>query len=83
MWLHPVSIKENVQTYISPKLCIMPEIKSKYYRTGECVGIGQTTVYGDDSILNIGPNIQAYTVYPDHTATSNPGLRNFLFYFFN
>ena len=23
----------------------MPEIKSKYFRTGECVGIGQTTVY--------------------------------------
>ena len=21
-------------------------------------------------------------MYPDHTATSNPGLRNFLFYFF-
>ena len=44
MWLHPVGVKENVQTYISPKLCLMPEIKSKYFRTGECVGIGQTTV---------------------------------------
>ena len=30
--------------YISPKLCLTPEIKSKYFRTGECVGIGQTTV---------------------------------------
>ena len=44
MWLHPVSVKENVQTYISPKLCLTSEIKSKYFRTGECVGIGQTTV---------------------------------------
>ena len=44
MWLHPVSVEKNVQTYISPKLCITPEIKSKYIRTGECVGIGQTTV---------------------------------------
>ena len=44
MWLHPVSVKKNVQTYISPKLCLTPEIKSKYFRTGECVGIGQTTV---------------------------------------
>ena len=34
-----------------------------------------------DKIL--GRNIREYTVYPDHTATSNPGLRNFLFYFFN
>ena len=39
--------------------------------------------YGDDSILNIGQKFRAYTVYPDHTATSNPGLRNFLLYFFN
>ena len=30
--------------YISPKLCLTLEIKSKYFRTGECVGIGQTTV---------------------------------------
>ena len=45
MWPHPVSVKENVQTYISPKLCLTPEIKSKYFRTSECVGIGQTTVY--------------------------------------
>ena len=44
MWIHPVRVKKNVQTYISPKLCLMPEIKSKYFRTGECVGIGQTTV---------------------------------------
>ena len=29
---------------ISPKLCLTPEIKSEYFRTGECVGIGQTTV---------------------------------------
>ena len=45
MWLHPVSIKKNVQTYILPKLCLTAEIKSKYFRTGECVGIGQTTVH--------------------------------------
>ena len=44
MWLHLVSVKKNVQTHISPKLCLTPEIKSKYFRTGECVGIGQTTV---------------------------------------
>ena len=44
MWLHPVSVKENVQTYISPKLCLTPKIKLKWFRTGECVGIGQTTV---------------------------------------
>ena len=44
MWIHPVRVKKNAQTYISPKLCLMPEIKSKYFRTGECVGIGQTTV---------------------------------------
>ena len=44
MWLHPVSVKKNVQKYILPKLCLTPEIKSKYFRTGECVGIGQTTV---------------------------------------
>ena len=40
MWLHPVGANEDVQTYISPKLCLTPEIKSKYFRTGECVGIG-------------------------------------------
>ena len=44
MWLHSVSVKKNVQTYISPKLCLTPEIKSKHFRTGECVGIGQTSV---------------------------------------
>ena len=44
MWFHPVSVKKNIQTYIWPKLCLTPEIKSKYFRTGECVGIGQTTV---------------------------------------
>ena len=31
----------------------------------------------------LGRNFRAYTVYPDHTATSNPGLHNFLLYFFN
>ena len=30
--------------YISPKLCLTPEIKLKGFRIGECVGIGQTTV---------------------------------------
>ena len=45
MWLYPVSVKENVQTYISPKLCLTLEIKSKYFRTGDCVRIGQTTVH--------------------------------------
>ena len=44
MWLHPLSVKKNAQTYISPKRCSTPEIKSKYFRTSECVGIGQTTV---------------------------------------
>ena len=44
MWLHPVSVRKNAQTYISSELCLTPEIKSKYFRTGECVGIGQTTV---------------------------------------
>ena len=54
MWLHPVSVKENVQTYISPKLCLTPEIKSKYFRTGECVGIGQTTVSFRNHKYNLG-----------------------------
>ena len=44
MWLYPVSVDKNFHKYISPKLCLTPEIKSKYFRTGECVGIGQTTV---------------------------------------
>ena len=44
MWLHPESVKKHVHMYISPKLCLTPEIKSKYFRIGECVGIGQTTV---------------------------------------
>ena len=44
MWFHPVSVNKNVQKYILPKLCLTPEIKSKYFRIGECVGIGQTTV---------------------------------------
>ena len=44
MWLHPVRVKKNAQKYILSKLCLTPEIKSKYFRTGECVGIGQTTV---------------------------------------
>ena len=39
--------------------------------------------YGDDSFLNIGQKYSSNTVYPDRTATSNPGLRNFLLYFFN
>ena len=56
MWLHPVSVKKNVQTYISPKLCLMPEIKSKYFRTGEFVGIGQTTV-PDISLRDIGSEL--------------------------
>ena len=45
MWLHQVSVDKNVHKYISPKLCLTPEIKSKYFRISECVGIGQTTVY--------------------------------------
>ena len=44
MWLHQVNVDKNVHKYISPKLCLTPEIKSKYFRIGECVGIGQTTV---------------------------------------
>ena len=43
MWLYPVSVDKTVHKFISPKLCLMPEIKSKYFRTGECVGIGQRT----------------------------------------
>ena len=46
MWLHQVSFEKNAHEYISPKLCLTPEIKSKYFRIGECVGIGQTTVGG-------------------------------------
>ena len=30
---------------ISPKLCLTMEINSKYFGTGECVGIGQTNVF--------------------------------------
>ena len=52
MWLHPVSVKKSVQKYILPKLCLTPEIKSKYFRTGECVGIGQTTVLELTEILH-------------------------------
>ena len=59
MWLHPVSVKKNVQTYISPKLCLTPEIKSKYFRTGECVGMGQTTV-GDFSRERFCPSWKIY-----------------------
>ena len=33
--------------------------------------------------LNCTDLYTVYTVYPDHTATSYPGLSNFLFYFFN
>ena len=44
MWLHQVSVDKNVHEYISPKLYFTPEIKSKYFRIGECVGIGKTTV---------------------------------------
>ena len=54
MWLHPVGVKENVQTYISPKLCLTPEIKSKYFRTGECVGIGQITVVSSENMTSKG-----------------------------
>ena len=46
MWLHQVTVDKNVRKYISPNLCLTPEIKSKYFRIGECVGIGQTTVLG-------------------------------------
>ena len=45
MCLHPISVNKNVHKYISPKLCFTPDIKSKYFRIGECVGIGQTTVF--------------------------------------
>ena len=59
MWLHPVSVKKNVQTYISPKLCLTPEIKPKYFRTGECVGIGQTTVF----FINIWKKVSELVSY--------------------
>ena len=45
MWFHPLSVNKNVHKYIWPTLCLTPEIKSKYFRNGECVGIGQTTVH--------------------------------------
>ena len=48
MWLHPVCVDKNVRKYISPKLCLTQEIKPKYFRIGECVGIGQTTVLAGD-----------------------------------
>ena len=51
MWLHQVTVDKNVHKYISPKLCLTPEIKSKYFRIGECVGIGQTTVPSYKSLL--------------------------------
>ena len=65
MWLHPVGVNEDVQTYISPKLCLTPDIKSKYFRTGECVGIGQTTVFKisrvehehEKSFITLGPDV--------------------------
>ena len=47
MWLRQVSVYKNVHSYISPKLCLTPGIKSKYFRISECVGIGQTTVFID------------------------------------
>ena len=47
MWLYPVSVDKNVYGCILPKLCLTPEIKSKYFRIGECVGIGQITVDHD------------------------------------
>ena len=53
MWLNTVSINKNVHKYISPKLCFTPEIKSKYFRIGECVGIGQTTVTARDFYSSI------------------------------
>ena len=45
VWLKPVSLDKIVQKCISPKLCLTQEINSKYFGTGECVGIGQTTVF--------------------------------------
>ena len=44
MRLRPVSLDKKVHKYISPKFCFTPEINSKYFGTGKCVGIGQTTV---------------------------------------
>ena len=44
MRIYPVSVNKTVHEYISPKLCLTPEIQSKYSRIGECVGICQTTV---------------------------------------
>ena len=45
MWRRAVSLDKNAHKYISPKLCFTPETNPKYFGTGECVGIGQTTVY--------------------------------------
>ena len=44
MWLRPVSLDKIIHKDISPKLCFTPEINSKHLGTGECVGIGPTTV---------------------------------------
>ena len=41
MWLYPESVEKNGPKL---KLCLTPEIKLKYFRIGECVGMGQTTV---------------------------------------
>ena len=41
--------------YILPKLSLTPEIKLKYFRIGECIGIGQTTVVS----IKLGPPVIA------------------------
>ena len=39
-WLHDTQVlRKNVHMCISPKFCLTLEIKSKYFRIGECVGI--------------------------------------------
>ena len=43
IWLRTASLDKNGHKYISPKLCLTLEINSKYFETGECVVVGQST----------------------------------------
>ena len=69
MRLHQVSVDKNVHEYMSQKLCLTPEIKSKYFRIGECVGIGRTTVLMDKN-SNFAPFQQKMARMPQSFITS-------------
>ena len=60
MRLHQVSVDKHVHEYISPKLCLTSELKSKYFRIGECVGIGQTTVILSQFVFKILVSLTRY-----------------------